>query len=241
MSLTAKNISLTVADGTNSRTLLNNVSLDIKSGEVVGIVGPSGSGKSTLLGVLGCLQDADAGTAILETATSSVDLLNLKNAQQAALLRREHIGIVFQQPNLLPSLRVIDQLMLIPHLGRVLPLSRSTKKRAEAKALELLSAIGLPNIAKRKVGELSGGQQARVNLARALMNEPDLLLVDEPTAALDQHSAREITQLIVSMAHEFSAATLYVSHDMEQIKALDRYIELVDGRVLDQEKVGATL
>ncbi|MFP7364586.1 ABC transporter ATP-binding protein [Corynebacterium callunae] len=241
MSLHAAHINLTVADGTKSRTLLNDVSLNINSGEVVGIVGPSGSGKSTLLGVLGCLQAADSGTAVLETATTSVDLLNLKNSKHAAQLRREHIGIVFQQPNLLPSLRVIDQLMLIPHLGRVLPLSPSQKSHYQRKAQDLLAAIGLPDIAQRKVGELSGGQQARVNLARALMNEPDLLLVDEPTAALDQTSAREITQLIVSMAHDFEAASLYVSHDMEQIKTLDRHIELVDGRVLNQGKIPATL
>lgn len=225
MTLHVSNLNLTVADGSTSRTLLNNITFDVQPGEVVGITGPSGSGKSTLLAVLGCLQSADSGTATL----GDIDLLNPQNR---AALRRNHLGIVFQQPNLLPSLTVLDQLLLIPRLGRILPPSRSARIQHKDKALSLLNSIGLGDLAKRKVSELSGGQQARVNLARALMNSPKLLLVDEPTAALDQHSASEVTELIVSMAHQYNAPTLFVSHDMDAVNTLDRSIELVDGHLL---------
>lgn len=225
MTLHVSNLNLTVADGSTSRTLLNNITFDVQPGEVVGITGPSGSGKSTLLTVLGCLQSADSGTATL----GDIDLLNPQNR---AALRRNHLGIVFQQPNLLPSLTVLDQLLLIPRLGRILPPSRSARTQHKDKALSLLNSIGLGDLAKRKVSELSGGQQARVNLARALMNSPKLLLVDEPTAALDQHSASEVTELIVSMAHQYNAPTLFVSHDMDAVNTLDRSIELVDGHLL---------
>lgn len=225
MTLHVSNLNLTVADGSTSRTLLNNITFDVQPGEVVGITGPSGSGKSTLLAVLGCLQSADSGTATL----GDIDLLNPQNR---AALRRNHLGIVFQQPNLLPSLAVLDQLLLIPRLGRILPPSRSARTQHKDKALSLLNSIGLGDLAKRKVSELSGGQQARVNLARALMNSPKLLLVDEPTAALDQHSASEVTELIVSMAHQYNAPTLFVSHDMDAVNTLDRSIELVDGHLL---------
>lgn len=225
MTLHVSNLNLTVADGSTSRTLLNNITFDVQPGEVVGITGPSGSGKSTLLAVLGCLQSADSGTATL----GDIDLLNPQNR---AALRRNHLGIVFQQPNLLPSLTVLDQLLLIPRLGRILPPSRSARTQHKDKALSLLNSIGLGDLAKRKVSELSGGQQARVNLARALINSPKLLLVDEPTAALDQHSASEVTELIVSMAHQYNAPTLFVSHDMDAVNTLDRSIELVDGHLL---------
>ena len=225
MTLHVSNLNLTVADGSTSRTLLNNITFDVQPGEVVGITGPSGSGKSTLLAVLGCLQSADSGTATL----GDIDLLNPQNR---AALRRNHLGIVFQQPNLLPSLTVLDQLLLSPRLGRILPPSRSARTQHKDKALSLLNSIGLGDLAKRKVSELSGGQQARVNLARALMNSPKLLLVDEPTAALDQHSASEVTELIVSMAHQYNAPTLFVSHDMDAVNTLDRSIELVDGHLL---------
>lgn len=110
MTLHVSNLNLTVADGSTSRTLLNNITFDVQPGEVVGITGPSGSGKSTLLAVLGCLQSADSGTATL----GDIDLLNPQNR---AALRRNHLGIVFQQPNLLPSLTVLDQLLLIPRLA----------------------------------------------------------------------------------------------------------------------------
>lgn len=226
MSLHVHDLTLDVTDGQATRRILNNVSLDLNPGEVVGVAGPSGSGKSTLLSVLGGLQQATSGTARLTTsAGNSIDLID----GHGAAVRRQHVGIVFQQPNLLASLSVIDQLLLMPRLGRVWP---SLPAGSRAKATELLDAVGLPDFAHRRVTELSGGQQARVNLARSLMNAPELLLVDEPTAALDSATAADVTELIRRMASQYGAATLYVSHDPEQLRALDRTIELVDGAVV---------
>lgn len=232
--LTMDAITLEVTDGAATRRILNEVSLHIAPGELVGITGPSGSGKSTLLSVAGCLQEPTSGEAVLTAADSGGTLrLTGHSAREAARIRRSHIGIVFQQPNLLPSLRVKDQLMAILHLGSPWPLQRKAKQAASQRADELLDAVGLGGLEQRKVGELSGGQQARVNLARALMNSPQLLLVDEPTAALDTTTATQVTELIRRMARESDAATLYVSHDQDQLATLDRVLTLVDGAITE--------
>ncbi len=232
--LTMDAITLEVTDGAATRRVLNEVSLHIAPGELVGITGPSGSGKSTLLSVAGCLQEPTSGEAVLTAADSGEELtLTGHSARGAARIRREHIGIVFQQPNLLPALRVKDQLMAMLHLGSPWSLQRKAKQTASQRADELLDAVGLGGLQQRKVGELSGGQQARVNLARALMNSPQLLLVDEPTAALDTTTATQVTELIRRMARESNAATLYVSHDQDQLATLDRVVTLVDGEITE--------
>lgn len=232
--LTMAAITLEVTDGAATRRVLNEVSLHIAPGELVGITGPSGSGKSTLLSVAGCLQEPTSGEAVLTAADSGEELtLTGHSARGAARIRREHIGIVFQQPNLLPALRVKDQLMAMLHLGSPWSLQRKAKQTASQRADELLDAVGLGGLQQRKVGELSGGQQARVNLARALMNSPQLLLVDEPTAALDTTTATQVTELIRRMARESNAATLYVSHDQDQLATLDRVVTLVDGEITE--------
>ena len=231
MSLSVSNLNLTVRDGSTDRHLLRAISFEVGAGEILGVTGPSGSGKSTLLGVLACLQDADSGQAILNTRGGSINLTGDISAKASAQIRREHIGIVFQQPNLLSSLSVLDQLILVTRLGRIWPPNKTQREMHVAKAKELLDAVGLLDMAARPAGALSGGQQARVNLARALMHNPGLLLIDEPTAALDQHNAAEVTALITEMARTYGAATLYVSHDTDQLKMLDRQITLVDGRV----------
>ncbi|GAB3590663.1 putative ABC transporter ATP-binding protein [Corynebacterium faecale] len=237
MSLTVSDLSLSVRDGSTDRHLLRDISFEVDPGEILGITGPSGSGKSTLLGVLGCLQQADSGTAVLHTHDRDIHLTGEVSGTDAARIRRHHIGIVFQQPNLIPALSVRDQLILVTRLGRVWPPSRAGRHAARAKADELLHAVGLLNLAQRPVGTLSGGQQARVNLARALMHGPSLLLIDEPTAALDQHSAAEVTTLIADMARTYRAATLLVSHDPEQMAAVDRRITLVDGRIRESSRI----
>lgn len=223
-------IDLTVPDGQSQRHLLRGVSLSVRAGELVGIVGPSGSGKSTLLSIAGCLQDPDQGEAVLH-CPGAVEPLRLRaTGREAARLRREHIGIVFQQPNLLPALKVRQQLVLMSRLGGVLPpLSRARRKEIAARAEELLVAVGLEGLGERTPAQLSGGQQARVNIARALMNHPQLLLVDEPTAALDQQTAATITELIARITREHQVATLYITHDHEQLRGADRILQMTDG------------
>src|SRR5699024_10035253 len=146
------------------------VSLHIAPGELVGITGPSGSGKSTLLSVAGCLQEPTSGEAVLTAADSGGTLrLTGHSAREAARIRRSHIGIVFQQPNLLPSLRVKHQRMVILHLGAPSQPQRKVKQAASQRADELLDAVGVGGVGKRKVGEVSGGQQLVSALGGSLL------------------------------------------------------------------------
>lgn len=231
VALELKNISLRVQDGDNERTILDDISLSIRAGEVVGLVGPSGSGKSTLLTIAGCLQSADSGSVTLYSGEERKPVdLGVRGAEAAAV-RRDHIGIVFQQPNLLPALTVKQQLMAMRRLGRVFGWPAGGRKAAEQRADELLEAVGLEGFGDRRVSQLSGGQQARVNLARALMNDPEVLLVDEPTAALDQKSAGAVTRLIMDVTHKMGVATLYITHDLGQLHGADRIVEMVDGKL----------
>lgn len=226
--LEVKNISLEITDGTTKRNLLTDVTFNVDPGEVVGITGPSGSGKSTLLSIIGCLETATSGSAILHGANTLE--LGTVSGRQAAEIRRRHLGIVFQQPNLLPALTAKEQLLVMSRLDKPFGISGKTWRQQEQKAERLLKEVGLEGRENAKVSELSGGQQARVNLARALMNDPALLLVDEPTAALDTANAKRVTELIVDLARERNTPVLYVSHDQEQLATLDRRIELVDGK-----------
>lgn len=231
--LEVKNISLEITDGTTKRNLLTDVSFNVDPGEVVGITGPSGSGKSTLLSIIGCLETATSGSATLHGADTLE--LGTVSGRQAAEIRRRHLGIVFQQPNLLPALTAKEQLMVMSRLDKPFGISGKTWRQQEEKAERLLKEVGLEGREDAKVSELSGGQQARVNLARALMNDPALLLVDEPTAALDTANAQRVTELIVDLARERNTPVLYVSHDQEQLATLDRRIELVDGKANEAE------
>ena len=238
VALALKNISLTVQDGENKRTILDDISLKIRAGEVVGLVGPSGSGKSTLLTIAGCLKSADTGHVTLYSTKQDANGAGADESAErtaidlsAAKVRREHVGIVFQQPNLLPALTVKQQLIAMRRLGRVFGWPAGGRREAEKRADELLEAVGLEGLGDRRVSQLSGGQQARVNVARALMNELEVLLVDEPTAALDQKSAGAVTRLIMDVTRKMGVATLYITHDLGQLHGADRIVEMVDGKL----------
>ena len=239
VALALENINLKVRDGEHERTILDDVSLQVHAGEVVGLVGPSGSGKSTLLTIAGALKSADSGTATLYSRAKGEAIDLAVRGAEAAEIRRNHIGIVFQQPNLLPVLTVKQQLLAMRRLGRVFGWPKGGRAAAEERAAELLDAVGLQGMEDRKVAQLSGGQQARVNIARALMNNPEVLLVDEPTAALDQKNAGAVTRLIMDVTHKMQVATIYITHDMDQLHGADRIVEMVDGslRNADAEKL----
>ncbi|OFM59736.1 ABC transporter ATP-binding protein [Corynebacterium sp. HMSC058E07] len=233
--LEVKNISLEITDGTTKRNLLSDVSFNVDPGDVVGITGPSGSGKSTLLSIIGCLETATSGSATLHGEETLE--LGTVSGRQAAEIRRRHLGIVFQQPNLLPALNAKEQLMVMSRLDKPFGISGKVWRQQEEKAERMLKEVGLEGRENAKVSELSGGQQARVNLARAMMNDPALLLVDEPTAALDTTNAQRVTELIVGLARERNTPVLYVSHDQEQLATLGRRIELVDGKASEAAPV----
>lgn len=217
-------VNLDIQDGATTRRLLSNISFTAYPGEVLAITGPSGSGKSTLLAIAGCLQSATSGGVWLGDT-------ELTTGRGAARVRREKIGIVFQKPNLIPSLTVLEQLLLMPRLGRLW----TPRGVGVDKARALLADVGLGGLEDRRVSELSGGQQARVNLARALMNDPELLLVDEPTAALDNQAADQVTDLIIELVAQRGITALFVTHDQRQIPKFGRTMEVIDGRI--REKV----
>lgn len=225
MSLSLSHITLTYPDGRDRLTALDDVSLEVADGEFVAVTGPSGSGKSSLLSVAGTLVTPDRGTVVIGGETVSV-----RSAAQRARVRREQIGFVFQQDHLLPSLTALEQLLLVPHLrGR-----RPSRHREEAQAL--LDEVDLAGAADRLPAELSGGMRQRVNIARALMGQPSLLLVDEPTAALDSERSQAIIELIGRLVRSHALAAVLVSHDLDSLApgspfGVDRIVEVVDGRL----------
>ncbi|UQU64644.1 ABC transporter ATP-binding protein [Couchioplanes caeruleus] len=220
MSLNLTDITLTYPDGESRLTALDHVTLDVPKGSLTAVVGPSGSGKSSLLAVAATLITPDTGTVTIDgihtTGMSRNELTDL---------RRHKIGIVFQQPNLLPSLTAAEQLQVMAQID-----GRSPAK-AHARALDLLDAVGLADQARRRPHQLSGGQRQRVNIARALMNDPTILLVDEPTSALDHERGAAIIDLITRLTHQQATATVLVTHDHTHLTAVDQITEVHDGRL----------
>lgn len=191
MSLVLDAVTLTYPDGDGRLTALDAVSLTVPAGTLTAVVGPSGSGKSSLLAVAATLVTPDTGRVVVAgTDTGAL------TAAAKAELRREHIGIVFQQPNLLPSLSAVEQLQVMAHLSGRAP------KSVRDRAMDLLDAVGLADQAHRRPHQLSGGQRQRVNIARALMNEPSVLLVDEPTSALDHERGAAVMDLLATLTAE---------------------------------------
>ncbi len=228
MSFALSEVCVTVPDGTSTRTLLDHVSLSVPAGEVVAVTGPSGSGKSTLLAVAGLLRGVDSGTVQVagEDATAMPDPARTR-------LRGNRIGIVYQSPNLLPSLTALEQVELVAHIaGR---LDADARRRAAA----LLAEVGLTDRAHARPAELSGGERQRVGLARALMNEPAVLLADEPTASLDADTGQLVLDLLLEEARRVGAATMVVTHEEQQAAAADRRLHLVRGRLADDRGLPA--
>ncbi|GGY42719.1 ABC transporter ATP-binding protein [Streptomyces anulatus] len=220
MTLTLTDVTLTYPDGEGRLTALDRVSLDVPPGTLTAVVGPSGSGKSSLLAAAATLVTPDSG----EVVVAGTPTAGLGGAGRAAL-RREHIGIVFQQPNLLPSLTAAEQLQVMRHL------SGGSARSARRRALELLDAVGLADRADRRPHQLSGGQRQRINIARALMNEPAVLLVDEPTSALDHERGAAVLDLLVALTRERATATVLVTHDLAHLERMDRTVTMDDGRL----------
>ncbi|MFE4078954.1 ABC transporter ATP-binding protein [Paenarthrobacter sp. YIM B13468] len=213
-------ISLEYPDGESSLKALDAVDLVVGRGEFLSLVGPSGSGKSSLLAVAATLVKPTSGLVVID----GQDVSALKDAERTAL-RRDKVGIIFQQPNLLPSLTAVEQLLIRDHLrGKAV-------REALGKAHELLEIVGLAALANKRPHQLSGGQRQRVNIARALMGSPTVLLVDEPTAALDHERSESIVRLLRRITDEFSTATVMVTHDTEFLPLTDSVTTMRDGRI----------
>ena len=239
-SLTVTDVTLTYPDGGDRITALDEVSLQVDGGAIAAITGPSGSGKSSLLAVISTLQRPDSGRVLLETANRSIDLAAV-NRRDAAALRREEIGIVFQQPNLIPALTAIEQLEAMAHLGQRLIVPRRARHETHTKAMDLLDAVGLRGHEHRRPGQLSGGQRQRVNIARALMNDPALLVIDEPTSALDTERGAAVIDLILRVVYEHAAATLLVTHDRSHLHLMNAVYRMVDGRLTADQPAEVTV
>lgn len=218
--LSLVNVSLEYPDGTSTLKALDAVSLSVRRSEFLSLVGPSGSGKSSLLAVAATLVKPTAGLVILD----GQDVAALSEAERTSL-RRDKVGIIFQQPNLLPALTAVEQLLIREHL-------RGKRVReGREKAAELLDVVGLSEAAHKRPHQLSGGQRQRVNIARALMGSPTVLLVDEPTAALDHERSESIVRLLRQVTDEFRTATVMVTHDTEFLPITDSVATMRDGRI----------
>ena len=199
--------------------VLKDISLEIKQGEVVSIVGPSGAGKTTLLQILGTLDRPDSGTLLY----SDTDVSRLRDRELAAF-RNSHIGFVFQAHHLLPEFTAVEN-VCIPAL-----IHGTTMRQARERAMELLSFMHVDHRANHKPGEMSGGEQQRVAVARALMNNPMVVLADEPSGNLDSHHARELHDLFFRLREQFNQTFLIVTHNDELAAMADRKITIIDGK-----------
>jgi putative ABC transport system ATP-binding protein len=198
---------------------LRGVDLVIEPGEFVAIMGPSGCGKSTLLNLIAGLDTPSDGEIVL-----AGDSLNGKDENDLARMRRKHIGIVFQFFNLLEGMSVLENVAL-PAI-----IAGSSRKQAEARARDLLDLLGLADKAKNAPGVLSGGQRQRLAIARALANQPTLVLADEPTGALDSAGGQEVLELFRRL-HRDGQTIMLVTHDAEVAQAADRIVRMRDGRI----------
>src|SRR5580658_1186890 len=202
--------------------VLKGVDVDIKKGEIVSIVGPSGCGKSTLLHILGTLDEAKEGRVVLQER----EIHRLKG-EALAVFRNRHIGFVFQFHHLLPEFSALET-VCIPGW-----IAGSRKKDVEQRALELLEDLGVGNRVENKPGELSGGEQQRVAVARALINQPDIVFADEPTGNLDTANAKELHQLFFDLRKQFKQTFLIVTHNEELATMSDRLLHMKDGKIVN--------
>ncbi|AUH67418.1 MULTISPECIES: ABC transporter ATP-binding protein [Gordonia] len=215
MSLDLRDVRVEYHSGEERLTVLDGFDATFRAGEATAIVGPSGSGKSTLLGVCGILRQPDSGSVTLDD--TEVTGLSVRARDR---MRRTRVGYVFQSGNLFPGLTVLDQVLAQAVISGRRP------SQARDRALHLLDEVGLAGHEKQRPDELSGGQRQRVAIARALVHEPRLLLIDEPTAAVDRSQAGRITALIKQVTAESGCITVIATHDPEVMAAADSTLSL---------------
>ena len=225
MLLEIKNLTKTyrAPDGGDPVEVLRSVDLSVAAGETIAITGPSGSGKSTVLNIVGALDRADAGEVLVDGR----DVLELGAAEVAAY-RSTTVGFIFQLHHLLPQCTVLEN-VLVPTLAQRGGDRRAQRERAES----LLAAVGLEHRRGHRPGQLSGGERQRVAVARALINQPKLLLADEPTGALDRVNAGRLVDLLAELNRTQGVAVIMVTHAPELAGRMGRVVELVDGKLVE--------
>jgi putative ABC transport system ATP-binding protein len=206
---------------------IRDASLRIERGEIIGMLGPSGSGKSTLLTAIALINPPTSGQITID-GTPVLDgpraLLDLRS------FRRQHLGFVFQKANLIPFLTALENVSIAMEINDVPP------RQARVRAMELLEQLGVGKRAHNLPDALSGGEQQRVAVARALANHPSLILADEPTAALDKERGRQVMELFAQIAHEQNAGVIVVTHDHRTLDVFDRTLDVEDGVLRSKDK-----
>jgi len=215
--ITAKNIRKSFGD----LEVLKGVDLNVTKGEIVSIVGPSGAGKTTLLQILGTLDKPNEGEVLVDDVNFSK-----LGEKQLAEFRNKHIGFIFQFHQLLPEFTALENVMIPALIGR------KDKKKSDEKAKEILAYLQLSDRMEHKPNELSGGENQRVAVARALINEPSLILADEPSGSLDSKNRDELHKLLFDLRDKFGLTIVIVTHDKELAALSDRVIEMKDGKII---------
>jgi putative ABC transport system ATP-binding protein len=215
-----RGLTKTYAEGAAASRALDGVDLDIHSGQVTLLMGPSGSGKTTLVSIMGCILRPSSGS--VKVAGREVTRLS---ERQLPAVRLRHIGFVFQGFNLFPTLTAVENVEVALELKRV---ARGERHR---RAGALLDQVGLNDKHRAYPADLSGGQKQRVAIARALAGDPDVILADEPTAALDKHSGRTVLEMLRMLAHDKGRAVVIVTHDGRTLDYADRVVDIEDGKI----------
>ena len=217
-----KNISKSYNLGEQELKVLDNINFKVQKGEFVSIIGPSGSGKSTMMNILGLLDVADTGEYLL-------DKRSIKDANDSILadIRNKKIGFIFQSFNLLPKMNALENVQ-VPLMYRGM-----NKKESQKKAYEILEKVGLKGREKYMPSQLSGGQQQRVAIARALIGEPEIILADEPTGALDSKTGNEVMELLQELNREGQTIIL-ITHDISIANRANRIVKMMDGKLEEE-------
>jgi ABC-type lipoprotein export system ATPase subunit len=229
LKLTGISKSYAAAGGANELPILNGINLELERGESLAIIGPSGSGKSTLLNIIGTLDRPSAGTVNLDQKE-----LTRLNDVELADVRNRKIGFIFQGHHLLPQCTVLEN-VLVPTLASK---DKALRASAPERARRLLDRVGLAARLEHRPGQLSGGERQRVAVVRALINEPVLLLADEPTGALDRASAQNLSQLLVELNQEQKVTLIVVTHALDLAGRMQRALKIENGTL---QKAGAEL
>ena len=220
--LKVKDLCKTYGKGENEIKAIDNVSFSVQKGEFVAIVGASGSGKSTLLHLIGGVDRPTSGKVFIDGA----DIYSMDN-DKLAIFRRRQVGIIYQFYNLIPILNVKENITL--------PIDLDGKKVDESRLNDLIKTLGLENRVDHLPNELSGGQQQRVSIGRALINNPAIILADEPTGNLDSKTSDEIVSLLKMSNKKYNQTVIIITHDLEIAKHAERVITIEDGKIISDE------
>lgn len=223
--LKVENLSKVYGSGEHEVRALDNVSFSIKKGEFVAIIGPSGSGKSTLLHILGGVDYPSSGKVWMD----GKDIF-AQNEEQLAIFRRRQVGLIYQFYNLIPVLNVMENITL--------PILLDGRKVNQTRLNELIHLLGLEGRQQHLPNQLSGGQQQRVSIGRGLMNEPVIMLADEPTGNLDSKNSQEIMELLKKSNKQFNQTLIVITHDEDIALQADRIIKIEDGKITRDEVIG---